>query len=110
MTVRECFEKAFGKMPDGASCHVHFQSGKFGGYPCPAIHWIGDDPDNPNSMNRYDYIDKLAFNNKWSGGWIDSDSERQSLSADISDRPADAFLGFFGDTYDRVVMEDGKPC
>jgi len=93
MTVREAFSKAFGPVPDGATCHVG--------------HWAGPTMDSwrmeptthvsggwPNPLNR---------------SWDNGHAYEFPIGPDISDRPASSFLGFFGAEYDAVVNSEVKP-
>lgn len=91
MTVREAFSLAFGPVPDGATCHVGYWEGQGAGpvdhqvpsatiANCPPGTRVGD-----------------------GGAWLSRGKDFGGIGPDISDRQAEAFLGFFGEAYDRVV-------
>lgn len=82
MTVREAFEAAYAPIPEGATCHV------------------GYSPAGP-ILNSEGFPDD-GFPYEWDGNaW--SLLVQGEWGPDISDRPASAFLGFFGERYDEVV-------
>jgi hypothetical protein len=87
MTVREAFSLAFGPMPDGATCHIGNHDRD-----CEIDATIVD-PSRPRWS--------LTFN---FGTWNNDDAYEFPTGPDISDRPASAFLGFFGAEYDAVVI------
>jgi hypothetical protein len=93
VTVREAFEKAWGEMPewDNETCHFTLEEEEENWHFLPMVF-------------------KDAFgkgvrvrNGEWEDDWYKYPGP---LTPDISDRPASAFLGFFGEEYDRVVAED----
>lgn len=88
MTVREAFEKAYGPMPEGATCHI--------GADCCNRGWSGG-----ATIVNVDGI-RGWCGSRWghAGGHYP-----EPYGPDISDRLAEAFLGFFGGEYDRVVEE-----
>lgn len=101
MTVLDAFRLAFGPLPEGVTCHINpYYQAKFGITFFPAISWMGDDPDDANSMHQYRFISSPSV--AWAG-WIDYSKEFDSFSPDISGRPASAFRGFFGPEYDAVL-------
>jgi len=88
ITVRQAFKKAYGPIPDGATCHL--------------ANWPG--PTLPQFMNIEPTI--------WEDGWPESLGTREDGSPgvmeypfgpDISDRDAEAFRGLFGDDYDKAL-------
>ena len=85
MTVREAFSKAFGEVPEGATCHIAASD------PNLNLHlWATYEANGEVMEPRPD---------KWGGPM------RFTVEGpDISDRPAEAFLGFFGEAYDKVVQ------
>lgn len=89
MTVREAFSLAFGPVPDGAECFVADEEGVW------AICMVGK-----NKLTA----DTEAM--RWCDEGETGTSRRPyfPFGPDISDRPAEAFLGFFGDEYDKVVL------
>ena len=92
MTVREAFEKAYGPIPEGATCHIGFRSEKEDAcYRMPTI-------------TREGVFPWVWFQGRWdpTGDWPDEVSD----GPNIADRQAHWFLGFFGAEYDRVVAED----
>lgn len=91
MTVKEAFELAFGPIPERATCHL--------------MHLYGID---------VRQLPTFALNESvwtvWVGGWSRYNFDGEDLvgcnlprNPDISGRPAHAFLGFFGEEYDKVV-------
>jgi hypothetical protein len=102
VTVREAFEKAYGPIPEGATCwlgaYAHHLYGIIAAplmeVPSPAI---GDD-----------FSADFVYDEDDGEGWIHWDTVGATKlgNSPICDRPASAFLGFFGDKYDRVVSED----
>lgn len=92
MTVREAFSQAFGPVPEGATCHVGWGTSAVGTYLMPTYH--------------RQHANEIA---SWTPlGWLDGGAS-YSVGPDISDRHAEAFLGFFGDDYDKVVQESQCP-
>lgn len=87
MTVREAFEKAYGSIPEGATCHVGYTY--FDQTRIRATHG--------HNGNVYTHIDELHV---WQGDNFDNEVV---IEPDISDRPAEAFRGFFGPEYDEVL-------
>lgn len=89
MTVREAFELAYGPIPKGATCHalcgVPYEGCSI--QPCY------------NLTGTYHEVTDV--------GWK-QDNYYYCGGPDISDRPAHAFLGFFGDEYDKVVKGEDK--
>lgn len=90
MIVKTAFSKAFGSMPDDATCHVGTQD-------CDGtIIW-------PTYYTRYYDRVMQADNGKWQPCAF-----ADVFGPDISSRPASAFLGFFGEKYDQAVEEENK--
>lgn len=90
MTVREAFSLAFGEVPEGATCHVAVAFPYEGSMISPVY--------------VHDGVIYYRFN--WSTSWSE-DHVSKDVSPDgpdISDRPAESFLGFFGEKYDKVVQ------
>jgi hypothetical protein len=87
MTVREAFSLAFGEVPEGATCHIAV-SHEYEGSTIAATTVV-------DGVARYRYPQKIWNDYVGIGG--------EPYGPDISDRPADAFMGFFGEKYDRVV-------
>lgn len=83
MTVREAFSVAFGSVPDGATCHI--ANTGFG----------------MRIRATYAKEECLFFVSRYKEWEFCEMSE--SYGPDISDRPAEAFLGFFGERYDKAV-------
>lgn len=88
MTVREAFSKAFMSVPEEASCHIMI--------------------DYLNENYRPGYI-----SGGYSYSWFKEQRKwahhlRKNSICDIADRPAESFIGFFGDDYDKVVLEVPK--
>ena len=88
MTVRDAFSLAFGEVPEGATCHVAV-SHPYEGSTIAATTVVDGEV-------HYRYPTKWGEGSVYTGGDPDG--------PDISDRPAEAFLGFFGETYDKVVQ------
>jgi hypothetical protein len=107
MTVKEAFSKAFGEVPEGASCHIG------AGRNSQQWLWMSD--------SRHVYatyqIEHPADDDGWravstcyghsAGQW--ASVGWRAYGPDISDRPAKAFLGFFGEAYDQVVNATKSP-
>ena len=87
MTVREAFSLAYGDVPEGATCHFAHDgfTGGWGVYFAVCYRPCGT---------------SLRF----LGGQWQVLPFKSIKSPDISDRPAEAFLGFFGEVYDKVVQ------
>lgn len=85
MTVRKTFSLAYGPVPEGATCHV-------------GCDYINTALIRPTVRHKRQSMTLNDFN-KWEDDGIGV------LGPDISDCRADAFVGFFGDEYDRVVKE-----
>ena len=100
MTVREAFEMTWGEIPSDAVCHVHYDDSGV----CPAI--VFNDPDAEGQ--EYGLVRIFAVPDGKRGDWEGWVEDGEPVSPDISDRPAEAFLGFFGEDYDRVVQEGAK--
>lgn len=84
MTVREAFSKAYGPVPEGATCHA------------------GIDIPYEGTAVRAIYAHENSVHSCWFSGEWDT-TVYDAFGPDISDRPASAFLGFFGPEYDAVV-------
>ncbi len=93
MTVREAFEKAWRAVPEGATCHI----GTMGRGPTKSGWRISP----TYYSGECSWPATIAY-----GVWSKNHTYEYPIGPDISDRPASAFLGFFGDEYDRVVAED----
>lgn len=93
MTVREAFEKAYGPVPEGATCHVA------NGYPYEGAAIV------PTYCIRGKVFEARPYRGE-ELQWVKRLDDQYEEGPDISDRPASAFLGFFGPEYDRVVAED----
>ena len=104
MTVREAFERAYGLVPSG-SFHIGCQETEHPDSLDPTPTVVQDTPDDPND-------DVTWWLWKWAR-WVSARGEGifdmpLEYGPDIADRPAEAFLGFFGEDYDRVVQEGAK--
>jgi hypothetical protein len=87
MTVKQAFEKAFGPIPEGATCHIGCRD-MYTNIEVDACYRHIGETFFLNVHNKFvRFCDHFAF------------------GPDISHRPASAFLGFFGGEYDRVVEE-----
>lgn len=87
MKVREAFERAFGPpTKDAYTCHVGHDEGD-NSYFLPTIQHIG--------FKAILYWDEVE--------WMVEHNANNVVGPDISDRPAGAFLGFFGDEFDSIV-------
>lgn len=97
MTVREAFSLAFGEVPEGATCHIGSRNEREDcehiepvichmdgvlAFHCPETTW---EPILYTGENAEELFDR-------------------PFGPDISSRPAEAFIGFFGDKYDKVVQ------
>jgi hypothetical protein len=92
-TVREVFSKAFGDVPEGATCHA--------GYGNAGVTYLGEsiktcDPHTPSL--------KVPVR-KTTGDfeWLVFGTYGFPKTPDISDRDAEAFRGFFGAEYDNAL-------
>ena len=86
MNVREVFNKAFGEVPEGATCHV----GNWSTESCDSEPTIAL----PTVIGDRCYIWREFWTAMFGG---------LAFGPDISDRPAESFRGFFGDAYDAVL-------
>lgn len=93
MTVREAFSLAFGEVPEGATCHFYSVWTEEGGKDSGAAYICNE---GVRVSNR--------FANAWNSHLWKRFSSEYFVSPDISDRPAESFLGFFGEAYDKVVQ------
>lgn len=90
MTVREAFSKAYGPIPERATCHIGYW-------------YFTELRVNPVHCSNHNVLTVVGEHQVWQGFHFDGEKE---FGPDISDRPASAFLGFFGEEYDRVVADD----
>lgn len=91
MTVREAFEKAYGQLQKGVTCHIGHWAG-------PSMTgWMMEPTIKPEGISWPQALSRRK--------WGNSDIYEYVIGPDISDRPASAFLGFFGKEYDDVVNE-----
>jgi hypothetical protein len=86
-TVREVFSKAFGEVPEGATCHIGSQD-------CAGI-YIG-------ATHYVPFYKRMMDADK--DKWVVSCTE-DLYGPDISNRDAEAFRGFFGSEYDQALDE-----
>lgn len=93
MTVRQAFSLAFGPVPEGATCH-------FAGGCIESETLVTSEPVLIHSAG---VKVSNAFGDRWNKHFWRKLPANVWVSPDISDRPAEAFLGFFGDRYDAVV-------
>lgn len=91
MTVREAFSLAFGEVPEGATCHLAVAFPYEGSMISPV--YVHD------GMVYY----RFSWSTSYSQDRVSDDGVTPD-GPDISNRPAEAFLGFFGDKYDKVVQ------
>jgi hypothetical protein len=96
MTVREAFSKAFGPVPDDATCHVGYYY----------FTELRVQPVYCHNHNVYATVSTMMDDQVWQGFHFDGE---RTFGPDISDRPASAFLGFFGAEYDAVVNSEVQP-
>ncbi len=90
-TVREVFSKAFGEVPEGATCHG------FGR--------VDGGGDEVWQLIRLDGAVHVAYKTLNEKGWINDGFYRDISTScpDISNRDAEAFRGFFGAEYDAAL-------
>ena len=88
MTVREAFEKAYGPVPEGATCHV---ADLF--------------PYEGSEIRPVFALEGKVYHASY-GVWEACFAGAEEVGPDIGDRPASAFVGFFSGAYDDVVSED----
>ena len=82
--VREVFERAYGPVPDGATCHVGYS------VPCEGV----------SICAAYD-VEGRCYSSR--GDDWEAFSFDESEGPDISDRDAEAFRGFFDAAYDAAL-------
>ena len=87
MTVREAFSKAFGEVPEGATCHVGYSHMYEGITLGPTLLLEG------KLLQAY-----------WSPTWDESSADDEA-GPDIANRPAESFKGFFGAEFDKILDE-----
>lgn len=90
MTVREAFSKAFGPVPDGATCHVAY---------CYFTE-LRVAPVYLHNCNVYTTVSTMMDDQVWQGMHFDGE---RVFGPDISDRLAESFRGFFGAEYDKML-------
>lgn len=86
MTVREAFERAFGPIPEGATCHI--------GYSPPMETYV---------LPVFAMGDKIFAKFPFWKSW--GDVEGQLIAPDISNRLAESFRNFFGPEFDKILDE-----
>lgn len=90
MTVRQCFSKAFGEVPEGATCHdAYGDIGRTYTYACYKVN------------DRVYEVDRRRDITTWTPGHSCLYTKRP----DISERDAIAYRGFFGAEYDAICEE-----
>ena len=93
-TVRQVFEKEFGEVPEGATCHVKLaECASF--KPCFRLVTQG----HKTFLTETFVVD---HHQRWYA------SKYSVCGPDISNRPADAFRGFFGAEYDNCLDAEGE--
>lgn len=92
MTVKQAFEKAYGPLPEGATCHAGFFDHAGDVLIRPTIRWAED----------FETLAASPLDGRFGPGSEHIDA----FDPDISDRPASAFVGFFGSEYDNAVLHD----
>ena len=120
MTVREAFEKAYGPVPEGATCHCCFESsdGDTDFFPVIKIEGVCHlwyprilEDGEVSDKAREAYKEEFGVDMDEPGWGADQFTPYYSQSPDISDLPAWVFgpdkygNSFFGPEYDRVVAE-----
>lgn len=103
MTVREAFVKAYGPIPEGAPTGVVVCQHTILGLRSGPIYVPFARIPTVNGMSQRVIGRKCG----WAHDSI-KDHEFVEHWPDISDRPAHAFLGFFGEEYDKVVKGEDK--
>lgn len=97
ITVKEVFEKAFGPLPEGVTgCFIGDDPGCSGD---PGIEFMPTVSVDDWTMVRVDQWGCKTAPAGWVRGW------GANAGPDISDRSASAFVGFFGDEFDRIAQE-----
>lgn len=93
-TVRELFSKAFGEVPEGATCHIGATMHvSYGG----------------ENFGPFALIDDGAFVQLGTQvGWLTAYKNSEPFGPDISDRPAESFRGFFGAEFDSALDAEGE--
>ena len=102
MTIREAFSKLYGEIPEDATCHI--------GYEEPYDSYIIF---RPIIKVRHPLTRKASYKlmEGFGGRWMDVGFMPYmdgfcAVGPDLSDRPASAFLGFFGKEFDDFVEEN----
>ena len=100
VTVRKVFEKAFGPIPEVATCHMLRNRGDYTKHelvlePTYCIASYDD-----TELTIYTYVDMEL-------GWVVRPHSYGYAGPDISDRDGgpNGFLGFFGEEYDKAYWE-----
>lgn len=94
MTVKQAFEKAFGyPLDETVGCHSAY-----------------GDLNNNYLKPCISGYDGVVFVPVWSGNgdvynWVQCPSAQYAKTPDISERPFEAFRGYFGKEYDDVIDE-----
>lgn len=91
MTVKEAFCKAFGEVPEGATCHIGCDYG-YDGYRIIVY-----------EIHGLLYYHQYKCPGYPDGGWMIEEEAHGAHGPDISDRPAESFIGFFGAEFDAVL-------
>lgn len=104
-SVRQAFSLAFGEVPEGAYiCLIASEHKEC--VSCQLSHWQRE--------ACFYYKNKSYFWHESTttslgverpGFWEEREGWGVIMTVDISDRPATAFMGFFGDAYDKILDE-----
>jgi hypothetical protein len=94
ITVKECFNAIYEGIPEGATCHVAAMTkDETGFHPSEIL----------NLPTYFDGTYTVCFG-RWIGG-RKGNRQWKAVGPDISDRPASAFEGFFGEAYDAYLKK-----
>lgn len=93
MTVKQVFQRAYGRMPEGSKCYVG--------------HTMSSDTEGFNSRHIYEATIKCD-GPEWPMTWVDNEWSNKNcyefvIGEDISDKPATGYKNFFDDRYKREL-------
>lgn len=100
LTVREVFGLLYGPIPDDAGCYIGADCCNRGWQEGPCVSTPNGKEDDGLNL---DGPTALGWSEKDQGWYHIGGHYPRAYGPDISDRPAEAFRGFFGEAYDFVI-------
>lgn len=105
LSVREAFSRAFGEVPEGATCHIGADCFNKGWQEGPAIALTSDTQDEPDWPDWLKGPNARGWRDKEKGWYHIGGHYPRAYGPDISQRPAESFRYFFGSEYDKILDE-----